>query len=330
MVLLRTVNNLSRRCLANCIKYNNGSASSLTRCYRGDSSDPEQFLSEKEQKLLKTAISRSEVVMERHTRFPKLSEIPKSSLDPDKSTEDMELDVRRKRLVYRSKQRGWLEVDLLLGTWAAKNVSKLCLEELDEYEAFVNMETIDIYNIVTLRLDIPDDLKTESGNSVIERIQKWARASPLGKADPETYKAIKTANNLICEKQNLLTEHLKEREINPDKSTEDMELDVRRKRLVYRSKQRGWLEVDLLLGTWAAKNVSKLCLSELDEYEAFVNMETIDIYNIVTLRLDIPDDLKTESGNSVIERIQKWARASPLGKADPETYKAIKTANNLI
>src|SRR3546814_3921500 len=35
------------------------------------------------------------------------------------------LDVRRKRLVYRSKQRGWLEVDLLLGSWAADNAHRL-------------------------------------------------------------------------------------------------------------------------------------------------------------------------------------------------------------
>ena len=48
---------------------------------------------------------------------------------------------RQKRLIYRSKQRGWLEVDLLLGTWASQNVKKLNEQELDQFEAFVNMET---------------------------------------------------------------------------------------------------------------------------------------------------------------------------------------------
>jgi len=190
------VNNFFRRNLANCYK-RNGNVHRQKRCYRGESGDAESSLSKKEQELLQLAIPRSEAVMERHVRFPKLSEIPKSSLGPNTMNADLELEVRRKRLIYRSKQRGWLEVDLLLGTWASKNVSKLSMSELDEYEAFVNMETIDIYNIVTLRLDIPEELKTESGNGVVEGIQAWARAHPLGKADPETYKAVKSSSNLI-------------------------------------------------------------------------------------------------------------------------------------
>ena len=101
----------------------------------------------------------------------------------------------------------------------------------------------------------------------------------------------------------------------------------RKKRLVYRSKQRGWLEVDLLLGTWARENVGGLSDSELDLFEEFVNEETIDIYNILTLRTDIPQRL---GNNEVVKRIQQWAMASPLGKADKEMYRKIKTENNLI
>ena len=49
-------------------------------------------------------------------------------------------------------------VDLLLGTWASKFVGTLEMKELDEYEVFVNMETIDIYNIITLRVDVPEEV----------------------------------------------------------------------------------------------------------------------------------------------------------------------------
>ena len=122
---------------------------------------------------------RSEEILARHTRLP------------DDSHD------RQKRLIYRSKQRGWLEVDLLLGTWASQNVKKLNEQELDQFEAFVNMETIDIYNIITLRLDVPEELKTPDGSGVVERIQEWARNSPLGRADPDKYKEVKTNNNLI-------------------------------------------------------------------------------------------------------------------------------------
>jgi hypothetical protein len=71
-------------------------------------------------------------------------------------------------------------------------------------------------------------------------------------------------------------------------------------------------------------------IDELDQFEAFVNEETIDIYNIITLRLDIPEAMKTPNEDSVVERIQLWARGNPLGKADPATYRRVKTDHNLI
>lgn len=104
------------------------------------------------------------------------------------------MDSRRKRLLYRSKQRGWLEVDLLLGTWASENIDTLTPEELDQYEDFVNLETIDIYNVITLRVDA---LQTPFHNDMVSRIQEWAKQSPLGKADPEKYKQVKVDAKLI-------------------------------------------------------------------------------------------------------------------------------------
>ena len=193
------------------------------RYYRGQAGEAPPVLSEKEESLIKVAKPKSEEILAKHHRLPNVAEIPPASLDPTQNN----LDIRRKRLIYRSKQRGWLEVDLLLGTWAHENVHLLTEDELDEYEAFVNFETIEyvqracagdhfprfffwksslltpfcfwcsIYNIITLRLDVPEHLKTPDGNGVVERIQAWARASPLGQADPEKYKEVKTASKLI-------------------------------------------------------------------------------------------------------------------------------------
>jgi succinate dehydrogenase assembly factor 2 len=178
----------------------NGRApAAAVRFYRGDAGEMQHNLSESEEALLKVAKPRYDEIYERHVRLPKLEDIPKSSMASStaESSADLELEVRKKRLIYRAKQRGWLEVDLLLGTWANTFVPTLNAEELDQFEAFVNCETIDIYNIITLRVDIPDNMKQEDGNSVVERIQAWARDSPLGKADPEAYKRVKTDNNLI-------------------------------------------------------------------------------------------------------------------------------------
>lgn len=182
---------------------NDHDAAAMTkRWYRGDSGEMETTLSAKEQELLSVAQPRADAIYERHVRLPKLDDIPSHNL-PDGtasaagSKEEMELDVRRKRLVYRAKQRGWLEVDLLLGTWANQNVHSLGADELDQFEQFVNLETIDIYNVITLRSDVPDEMKREGGAGVVEQIQEWARASPLGKAEPEKYASVKQDNNLI-------------------------------------------------------------------------------------------------------------------------------------
>ena len=77
----------------------------------------------------------------------------------------------RKQLLYRSKQRGWLEVDIILGSWANDNIMKLSNIQLSEYKKILNLETTDIYNII---LDIkpkPDDLDSE----VVSMIQKYAK-----------------------------------------------------------------------------------------------------------------------------------------------------------
>lgn len=145
-------------------------------------------VAQREQKLWNKAQPRYDSIMERHLRLP--------TIDGD---EDRELDVRKKRLVYRSKQRGWLEVDLLLGTWASENVASLSVDELNDFEQFVNLETIDIYNVLTLRVDVPKEMQSTvvGEKSLVQRIQDWAKESPLGKADREKYVEVKTKNNLI-------------------------------------------------------------------------------------------------------------------------------------
>lgn len=152
----------------------------IRRGYRGDTGEAVNSLTEEEEALLKIALPKSNAIFQKHIELP---------VD--------DIAIRQKRLIYRAKQRGWLEVDLLLGTWASENVPKLQEgEELDQFEDFVNMETIDIYNIITLRLDVPDEMKRD-GNGVVERIQEWARSHPLGRADPGTYESVKTEHKLI-------------------------------------------------------------------------------------------------------------------------------------
>ena len=85
------------------------------------------------------------------------------------------------------------------------------------------------------------------------------------------------------------------------------------------------LQVDVLLGTWAHHNVPKLDDKALDEFEELVNTETIDIYNVLTLRSEIPEHLDNATVRSIVE----WCEGQPLGKASVEGYRAAKTEAGL-
>jgi succinate dehydrogenase assembly factor 2 len=181
------------------------------------SSGHDDAIAIREQKLWDSARPRYDEIMERHVRLP--AEDEKGGGDGTTggaaATTTLDQAVRRKRLVYRSKQRGWLEVDLLLGTWASVNVPGLSAGELDAFEKFVNMETIDIYNVLTLRSGVPEGMGSGGGGggggggegggegggghqrTLVERIQDWCKESPLGKADKDKYEEVKAKNNLI-------------------------------------------------------------------------------------------------------------------------------------
>ncbi|KAE8888070.1 hypothetical protein PF005_g9852 [Phytophthora fragariae] len=92
-------------------------------------------------------------------------------------------EANRKRVTYRSKQRGWLEVDLLLGRWASQNVMQLSRDELQQYEDILNEETIDIFNYISGKSQVPARLDTP----MMKRLQDFCLTSPLGKASLEGF-----------------------------------------------------------------------------------------------------------------------------------------------
>jgi succinate dehydrogenase flavin-adding protein (antitoxin of CptAB toxin-antitoxin module) len=95
-------------------------------------------------------------------------------------------ETRRKRLIWRSKQRGWLEVDLLLGTWAVENVPKLNTDELDQYEKILNLETVDLFNLIAGRVMEPDPSLV---GSILTRLQEYAKSKPV--STPGAYAEVK-------------------------------------------------------------------------------------------------------------------------------------------
>lgn len=121
-------------------------------------------------------------------------ELPSSYPAHAQPTDAAPLDASaafRKRLLYRSKQRGWLEVDLLLGSWADANLGKLSMEQLRAYERILNMETVDLFNCLQGKEAPPEHLPADA-RAVIDGIIAYVKANPIGKASPETYEKIKT------------------------------------------------------------------------------------------------------------------------------------------
>ena len=102
-------------------------------------------------------------------------------------------EVRRRRIIYRSKQRGWLEVDILLGTWAVENVNKLNKKDLDDYELLLNQETVDIYNFIN-GLSKPPAYIVDT--PVFKKIQLYAQGITSKTSTPDSYAAIKRRTNL--------------------------------------------------------------------------------------------------------------------------------------
>lgn len=101
-------------------------------------------------------------------------------------------EVRKKRLIYRAKQRGWLEADILLGSWAKEYVPSLSDDELDQFETVLKEETIDVYNYVSGKDELPPHL---SSLPIMKRLQEYAMQSSV--IDPDSYALLKKRNNLI-------------------------------------------------------------------------------------------------------------------------------------
>ncbi len=67
---------------------------------------------------------------------------------------------RRARLLYRARQRGWLELDLLVGAWAARALPTLPPAGLDDLEALLAEENPELFKWLTGQLPPPPPLAT--------------------------------------------------------------------------------------------------------------------------------------------------------------------------
>jgi len=69
-------------------------------------------------------------------------------------------EARRKRLLFRAQRRGFKEVDLVFGTFAAAELARLSESELDQFEALLNAPDQDVYAWLRGHEPVPADFDT--------------------------------------------------------------------------------------------------------------------------------------------------------------------------
>ncbi|OWZ18048.1 hypothetical protein PHMEG_0007919 [Phytophthora megakarya] len=160
--------------------------SSRTQAFRLLSTNPEvdnnAFVKNISSEQAKKALERSATIRADHVAAK--GDFPIASQGDHQVDSD---EANRKRIIYRSKQRGLLEVDLLLGRWASQNVMQLSNDELKQYEDILNEETIDIFNYISGKSSVPERLNTP----MMKRLQEYCLSSPLGKASVEGFEENK-------------------------------------------------------------------------------------------------------------------------------------------
>ncbi|WP_293863009.1 succinate dehydrogenase assembly factor 2 [uncultured Alsobacter sp.] len=72
-----------------------------------------------------------------------------------------DLDVRRRKILFRSWHRGIREMDLIMGQFADAHISDLTDAELDVYEALIEVPDRDLFAWLTDAADVPENYDTD-------------------------------------------------------------------------------------------------------------------------------------------------------------------------
>ena len=81
------------------------------------------------------------------------------------------IEIKRKRLLFRSTHRGTREMDILLGSFFKSNMSDLNKDQLNEYEGLIEIPDDDLYNWAMGRMEIPKELDTQLLRDFIKSVQ---------------------------------------------------------------------------------------------------------------------------------------------------------------
>ena len=84
-------------------------------------------------------------------------------------TRELDLETRRKRLLYRSVYRGNKENDILLGQFARAHIAELSTEELDQYERLLERGDNELFDWITGQVEVPQ----EADSPVLQKLKAF-------------------------------------------------------------------------------------------------------------------------------------------------------------
>ena len=70
-------------------------------------------------------------------------------------------EPQRKKLLYRAMHRGFKEADIVLGTFAERNLPAMNRAQLDEFERLLEVSDRDLYAWIIKDLPTPSEYKCE-------------------------------------------------------------------------------------------------------------------------------------------------------------------------
>mmetsp|Transcript_11285 Transcript_11285/g.25916 ORF Transcript_11285/g.25916 Transcript_11285/m.25916 type:complete len:158 (+) Transcript_11285:82-555(+) len=97
------------------------------------------------------------------------------------STAVSDLEKRRKQLTWRAKSRGWLELDVLMGTFTEKNIKNFDHAQMDLLEEVLELENPDLFKWFTGQAAVPDEIKENEIMQLMLEYINTAHPSGIGK-----------------------------------------------------------------------------------------------------------------------------------------------------
>jgi antitoxin CptB len=87
-----------------------------------------------------------------------------------------DLDVRRRKILFRSWHRGMREMDLIMGRFADVEIGTMSEADLDEFERLIEVPDRDLFHWISGELEIPENYDT----AVFRRLKSFhSHSAPI-------------------------------------------------------------------------------------------------------------------------------------------------------